>query len=267
VKKTTTIFLISTISTIFFFLNAAFSTPAGTIEFNGGSVADRRKVEQALHDGIDMVDNALNILASGMENFTEAEKEAYLTIFDPGNTGDIDEDFVAATYENLLRIQKRLAGGLQVEFADSRTYCQMMTLYYTDFLKVYVCPYFTGENNPERMARDLVHEVAHITFLARDRAYYSDTDSRYLALTPHGSAPQGLPLLSYFMREMAIDDTLYHPDAYSHLAADLPGVNARQSAVQELSVVPQLDSDVLEIASQMDQKLLNAAAPMRVNAP
>jgi len=267
VTKTTQSILIGTISTLIMVINAAYSAPEGTIEFSGGSTADRMKIEQALGDGLGMVDDALKVLSAGWDSFTESEKEAYLTIFDPGNTGEIDEDFVAATHENLLRIRERLAGGLQVEFVEDSTYCEMMTLYYTDFLKIFACPYLSGETNPERMARDLVHEVAHMTFLARDRAYFSETDSRYLALTPYGSAPTGLPFLSYVMREMSIDDTLYHPDAYSHLAADLPGINAEQAAAQDLSPMPQLDSNVLEMASQVDQKLLNVTAPVPVDAP
>ena len=50
--------------------------------------------------------------------------------------------------------------------------CTGMRLYYTDFTKIHVCPYFNTEQKAGRKERVLVHEVAHIALLVVDRPYY-----------------------------------------------------------------------------------------------
>ena len=96
-----------------------------------------------------------------------------------------------------------------------------MRLYYTDLVRVHVCPYFATETREERMARQWVHELTHIALLVVDRSYYQPTSIAYAALTPRGSWTAQLPLIGPILREIAHSDTLYHPDAYARFAAAL----------------------------------------------
>ena len=98
--------------------------------------------------------------------------------------------------------------------------CTGIRLFYTDFVQVYICPYITQEDNIERKARVLIHEVAHMALLVTDRPYYDPKSysSRYNALTPQGSWSTKIPVIGHIIREIVHSDTLYHPDAYSWFA-------------------------------------------------
>ena len=63
--------------------------------------------------------------------------------------------------------------------------------------------------------------LAHIALLVVDRPYYQPTSSTYAALTPRGSWTAQIPLIGPLLREIAHNDTLYHPDAYTRFAAAL----------------------------------------------
>jgi hypothetical protein len=96
--------------------------------------------------------------------------------------------------------------------------CEGKRLYYTDLVKIHVCPYFNLEDNLNRKARALVHEIAHKALLVTDRHYFRPTSKAYLTLTPKGPWTAQLPIVGKLFRELAHSDTLFHPDAYAHFA-------------------------------------------------
>jgi hypothetical protein len=168
-----------------------------------------------------MVDQTIVVLSNGWENLDPLEQDLLNDIYDPGGTGEIDQAFVDRTLANYKKIRNRLANGLIMEYATDSKMCTGMRLFYTDFMRIYICPYFTQEDDIERKARVLIHEVAHMALLVADRPYYDPKSysSRYNALTPQGSWATEIPVVGHIIREIARSDTLYHPDAYSWFAA------------------------------------------------
>ena len=170
-----------------------------------------------------MVDRAITVLSGGLAGMNPAEQALFNQLYDPGNTGDIDERFVADVLGNYKRIRDRLDDSLMVVQASPNGHCDAMRLYYTDLAKIYVCPYFDVEKNQIRKARVLIHEAVHMSLLVIDRPYFHKNtySTRYRALTPRGPWTATLPLVGPLFREIAHDDTLYHPDAYAWFAAEL----------------------------------------------
>lgn len=167
----------------------------------------------------EMVDEALNVLAGGLSNLSQDQRSAFLRLYDPSETGDIDEAYLAKVVRNYERIRKSLDGEVKVKYESESGMCVERRLVYTDLLQIHVCPYFKIEENVNRKARVIVHEVAHKALLAADRHYYRPTNKAYLTLTPNGSWAAQLPVIGKIFREIGRSDTLYHPDAYAHFAA------------------------------------------------
>jgi len=121
---------------------------------------------------------------------------------------------------NYARIRQRLEKGLRIEYATESSSCRGMRLYYTNIFKVYACPYFLEEDNVERRALTLIHEVAHIELLVLDRYYYDPNSysARYHALNPRGPIYTEIPVVGHIIREIQRSDTLYHPDTYAWFA-------------------------------------------------
>lgn len=128
------------------------------------------------------------------------------------------EPAVASVLGNYQEIRDKLADGLPITYAAEGDMCEGKRLYYTDLLRLHVCPYFFEEGNELRKARTLIHEMAHAALLAADRPYYRPTSKVYAQLTPEGSWPARLPVVGRLLRAVLRDDTLYHPDAYAHFA-------------------------------------------------
>jgi hypothetical protein len=170
---------------------------------------------------IRMIDQATVVLSNGWENLDPQERDLLNDIYDPSGTGEIDQTFLDQMSANYEKIRDRLADGLTMEYSTDNDMCTGMRLYYTDFMRIYICPYFTQEDDVERKARVLIHEVAHMALLVTDRTYYDPKSysSRYNALTPRGSWVTEIPVVGHIIREIAQSDTLYHPDAYSWFAA------------------------------------------------
>ena len=61
-----------------------------------------------------------------------------------------------------------------------------MRLYYTNFIKIYFCPYFLEEASPKHKVRTLIHEVAHVELRVLDRPYYDPKlySAQYHAFQP-----------------------------------------------------------------------------------
>jgi hypothetical protein len=167
-----------------------------------------------------MIDQTIAVLSSGWDNLTPEERDLLNDIYDPGNTGEIDQAFVEKMLANYKKIRNRLADGMIMEYSANSDMCTGMRLYYTDFVQIYICPYFKKEDDVGRKARVLIHEVAHMALLVVDRPYYDPKSysSRYNALNPQGSWVTEIPVIGHVIREIAKSDTLYHPDAYSWFA-------------------------------------------------
>lgn len=169
-----------------------------------------------------MVDNAINVLSKGWAGMTPAERFLFNQLYDPGNTGGVDKAFIDDVMKNYQRI-RRLDGSLVLAYKQDSDRCEGKRLYYTDLIKIYVYPYFTVEDSPDRKARVLIHETAHMALLVVDRPYFHKNthSTRYEALTPRGSWTTGIPLLGSLFREITHGDTLYHPDACAWSAVEL----------------------------------------------
>jgi len=169
---------------------------------------------------IEMIDTAIEILEKGPASITAEESVLFMNIFDPGNTGTIDQAYINKVIQNYTRIRQRLEDGFEIAYTPNNASCRGMRLYYTDLIKIFVCPYFLEEDSYERKARTLIHEVAHIELLVLDRSYYDPKSysARYQALTPRAPFYTEIPLIGHILREIKRSDTLYHPDAYAWFA-------------------------------------------------
>lgn len=189
-----------------------------------------QQVEAITPLSIEMVDQTMAVLSDGWSGLSPAEQGAFLTIYDPAATGEIDEQFLATVLDNYQKIRQALDNDIEVKYEAEDERCEGMQLYYTDIVSLHVCPYFLVEANDTRRARTLIHEFAHIALRVTDRPYYRPTSKRYAELTPRGPQAAQLPLIGPVIREIVGGDTLYHPDTYAHFAVAASG----QASAREL---------------------------------
>jgi hypothetical protein len=201
------------------FIAAGSSPVGGELVLENTDAQIEEKIETALPLAVQMIDAASATLEKGWDGMSPDEQALFAKYFDPGKTGDIDAEFVHIVLGNYQKIRRGFGNELKMVYQEEGGECRGMRLYYTDFLKIHLCPFLHQEQNPERLARDLLHEETHMSLWVLDRAYYDETDSRYLALTPYGHWTAQLPIIGPILREIARADTLYHPDAYSRYAA------------------------------------------------
>jgi hypothetical protein len=204
-------------------LQAILPTSAQAADLSTDSSAIIQEVRSLIPTSIQMIDNAVTVLDQGWSGMTPSQREQFSRIFDPGNTGRIDDHYVEKVKSNYLKIRQRLDENFVIEFAENSGMCVGQRLYYTDFLKMYVCPYFLDEHREERKARTLIHETAHMALLVVDRPYYDPKSysSLYNDLTPQGSWVTQIPVIGHLIREINHNDTLYHPDTYAWLATEI----------------------------------------------
>ena len=170
---------------------------------------------------LEMVDSAVEVLSKGINGMTPEEIEQFERIFDPSDSGTIDQEYVDDVLENYGKIRSRLEGSISFEYTEESEMCEGQRLYHTDFITIKICPYFNTESDSVRKTRVLVHEVAHIALKAKDRPYYDPKSysSSYNSLMPRGSWATQLPAVGLIFREIYLGDTLYHPDAYAWFAS------------------------------------------------
>ena len=211
---------IMTVLLVGIFLQSVSPTPVTASHLNDPEKAIAEEAQALIPLSIQMVDQAINVLSSGWDNLNSEERNRLNDIYDPGDTGEIDQAFVDQMLVNYLKIRNRLVDGVVMEYSANGDMCTGMRLFYTDFIHIFICPYFTQEDDIERKARVLIHEVAHMALLVIDRPYYDPKSysSRYNALIPQGSWVTKIPVIGHIIREIAHADTLYHPDAYSWFA-------------------------------------------------
>jgi hypothetical protein len=169
---------------------------------------------------IQMIDQAVDNLKDDSSQMSPEAQDLFNDIFDPGDTGCIDQIYINQVSKNYIRIRQHLEKPLSLVYAPNSDKCRGMRLYYTNFVKIFVCPYFLEEDSMERKARNLIHEIAHLELLALDRSYYDPKSysTRYHALMPRGSVYTTIPVIGHIIREIQRSDTLYHPDAYAWFA-------------------------------------------------
>lgn len=180
------------------------------------------EVRALIPTGIQKVEHAIAVLSKGLAGMSAPELTQFKRFFDPANTGDIDQRFVSDVLVNFKKIRQEFRDDLTVECESGGGICNGGRLYYTYWSNVHVCPYFTTETDTTRKARDFVHELAHNAMLAVDRPYYSPGSTDYAGLTPRGPLAAQIPVVGYLIRFISRSDTLYHPDAYSWFAFEVP---------------------------------------------
>lgn len=182
-----------------------------------------QQVQAIIPTSVQLVNGAIAVLSKGWVGMNPAEQEAFLALYDPAGTGDIDEAFVAAVLVNYQKIREELDKEIAVVYETNNEKCEDMRLYYTDLVKLHVCPYYLTEKDEIRKARTLIHELAHTALLVTDRPYYRPTNGAYAQLTPNGSWLAQTPIVGPVIREIQGGDTLYHPDAYAHFTVAVSG--------------------------------------------
>ena len=171
----------------------------------------------------EMVDQAIITLSKGWMAMSTAEQEAFLLLYDPSGTGEVDDAFVNKVLDNYQKIREVLNEDIKLAYEPESDKCEGQRLYYIDLTTLHICPYFITEPNEVRQARTYIHEIAHKALLVTDRPYYRPTSKQYKTLTPNGSWGAQLPVIGRVIREIAGNDTLYHPDAYAHYALAVSG--------------------------------------------
>lgn len=182
-----------------------------------------QQVQAIIPTSNQMVEAAIAALSKGWEGMSQGEQEAFLALYDPAGTGEVDQVFVDKVLANYQKIQQELRAEISLVYEPDSKKCEGMRLYYTDMLNLHVCPYFLTEEDNTRKARTLIHEMAHNALMVVDRPYYRPTNEEYAQLTPYGSGLAQLPIFGPVIRELLHSDTLYHPDAYAHFTVAASG--------------------------------------------
>ena len=192
------------------------------------------KVRSLIPTAIAKTEKAIQVLSPGWSKMTAPQRTVFNKYFDPDNTGEVDAQFVSDVLTNFRAIRREFDDDLTFECVAAGGMCTDQRLYYTHWGNVFVCPYFKTETSDTRRARDIVHELAHNAMHAVDRPYFGGGRS-HSGLSPRGSWPLQLPVLGYGYRLIGgiahliggpetgmLNDTLYHPDAYSMFAFEVP---------------------------------------------
>jgi hypothetical protein len=221
------------------------------------SDAELQQLYNLLPAATTIVDRAIESLSKGLAGLEPGERESLLRYYDPAGTGEIDEAYVSQVLENYRRIRAQLNKLTRVEYETDSEMCDLQRLYYTDLVSIHICPYAATETRTERLARQWVHELVHISLLVVDRPYYQPVSTAYAALTPRGSWTSQIPLIGPILREIAHNDTLYHPDAYARYAAALVAEPQPEPAPAPQPVVISSGEDVVDMAVLRHQNAID----------
>ncbi len=220
--------------------------------------AATNQLQALLPQSLKMVNSAMAVISQGLVGMSEHEKEAFLNLYDPSATGEIDEEFMQVVLANYETIRDALDKGIKVSYEGDHPFCSGRQLYFTDLVSVHVCPYFFVEPDETRKARTLIHEYAHIALHVNDRPYYRPTSKAFAELTPRGPWTAQLPLIGPIVRELVARDTLYHPDTYAHFALAVsghPGAMEKYLDPVPAMTVVQSDNAAPEDGSELDSWL------------
>jgi hypothetical protein len=182
-----------------------------------------QQVRTAMADAIPRVENAGRVLAQGWDRMNAVETTLFNKYFDPSGSG-VDAGFVAQVLVNFRALLRELDRDVVVECEDPSFMCSGETNAYTWWADIHVCPPFFTRSQANQ-AKILIHEAAHNTLMAVDRAYFWQT-SDFDALTPRGTAARFVPILGPLFTLIARTDTLNNPDSYACFANELGGGGA-----------------------------------------
>lgn len=265
---TRTILTLAFVSTLFATLLSLFpaaiqiqqTSASGNESVQVADAAVEQQIRTIIPMSIGMVEAAMAVLSEGWSGMSPAEQELFLIIYDPSNSGSVDEDYVAEVLANYQKIRQDLDEKISVAYEPDSTLCIGQRLYYVDPIKLHVCPYFLTETIESRKARTLIHEVAHIAFKALDRPYFGLGSEQYEALKPRGHRATQMRVIGPALREILRDDTLYHPDAYAHFSLGVsgqPGALALYLGEDALGPAASIAENASELAQQQVDEISN----------
>lgn len=180
------------------------------------------------------VQSAMRSLQPGWKAMDPAAKATFRRYFDPGDSGQIDDQFVRLVLVNFARLNRYMDEGLDFDCnlssgslcGDGHKWCGDGAgngrLYWTCFGDLHVCANsgWLAENDTRRWS-DIIHESTHNALHTTDRAY-CDTEN-WPNLTPYGTGAMSyldeIPVVGkLFSLAGGGGDTLNNPDSYSHYA-------------------------------------------------
>ena len=106
------------------------------------------KVQLVVPKSLQMIDAASGSLASGWEAMDPVERYYFQLFFDPGNTGEVDQDFVEEVLGNYQQIRAEFEGTLIMVLEPESKHCVNERFYFTYYQNVHVCPYFMKDQHP-----------------------------------------------------------------------------------------------------------------------
>jgi hypothetical protein len=98
----------------------------------------------------EMVDQAITTLSKGWAGMSLAEREAFLLLYDPSDTGDVDDVFVDKVLANYRKIREVLDEDINITYEPESDTCEGQRLYFIDLTTLHICPYFLTEPNEVR---------------------------------------------------------------------------------------------------------------------
>jgi hypothetical protein len=72
---------------------------------------------------IKMLDSTITVLKKGWSAMSPAEQEAFLLIYDPANTGQVDESYVRQVLKNYQKIRSDFDKAIKVEYEFENDRC------------------------------------------------------------------------------------------------------------------------------------------------
>ena len=152
---------------------------------------------------------------------TPEERKQFESIFDPSESGTINQEYVNDVLNHFIDIQHLLDDSLSIEYEGYMYKCDDLSLYRAENNKLNVCPYFKLENNPNRKTRLLINEVANIVMQSSNKTtnHSKTTSIYYRGFNPRGLIGTDESVLVPFLLEISPSETLCYPDAYAWFAS------------------------------------------------
>lgn len=99
------------------------------------------KIGNALPRASSRVEAAMNILDQDWDGMSSEERDLFLKFFDPGKSGEVDEDFIQEVRANYQKVHSDLQTDITFVYETEAKRCVGMRLFLTDFRKIHICPY------------------------------------------------------------------------------------------------------------------------------
>lgn len=195
----------------------------------------QRDLEAKHQPAMARVGNAIDSLAPGWKRMDEGNRAVFRQLFDPADSGDVDEAFVRDVRGNFQKVQSYMRSLHFDCNQDSKNlcgsahgWCTGQRLMWTCFGNLHVCPRYASEPLESRKIETVIHESTHNALHTTDREYVGD--SGFSRLRPRGGGSFGAAILSFLGKLPVIgtlfrfipanSDTLYNPDSYASYAME-----------------------------------------------